>query len=175
MAAPHGPPEPSSGLGGGQRIGGQPAGTFENVAAAANADALNGPLASGPAFVDARGLDREQIELLQRWYEGGSPEGNPADLPPMPRWTSGWQLGEPDLVIEPEETYVLPADGVDVFRNLIIPIPNERTRYVRTIDLRPGNPRIVPKAAPVRPKPVMTSSKISRIPYLVQIDRNRSR
>ena len=101
------------------------------------------PSEENRAFVDARGLDREQIESFRRWYEGGSPEGDPAELPPMPEWTAGWQLGEPDLVIEPGEEYVLPADGVDVFRNLIIPIPNERTRYVRTIDLRPGNPKIV--------------------------------
>ena len=101
------------------------------------------PAEDGPAFTGARGLSREQIELLQRWYKNGSPEGDPADLPPMPEWTVGWQLGQPDLEIEPAETYTLPADGVDIFRNLIVPIPNERTRYVRTIDLRPGNSRIV--------------------------------
>ena len=31
------------------------------------------------------------------------------------------------------------------------------------------------KAAPVRPKPVMTSSKIRRMPCFVQISRSRSR
>ena len=31
------------------------------------------------------------------------------------------------------------------------------------------------KAAPVRPNPVITSSKISRMPCLVQISRSRSR
>ena len=32
-----------------------------------------------------------------------------------------------------------------------------------------------PQAAPVRPKPVMTSSKINRMPYFVQISRSRCR
>ncbi len=95
------------------------------------------------AFVDERGLSDEEIGLFRRWREAGAAEGDPADLPPLPKWTAGWALGEPDLVIEPAESYTLPADGTDIFRNLVIPIPVDQRRYVRTIDLRPGNPRIV--------------------------------
>lgn len=94
------------------------------------------------AFTGERGLSEREIDLLRRWYEAGAPEGDPQELPPLPRWAEGWQLGAPDLVLEPDETYTLPADGIDVFRNLIIPIPIDRSRYVRTIDLRPENPRV---------------------------------
>ena len=37
----------------------------------------------------------------------GAPEGNPADLPKPPMFSSGWQLGTPDLVLTLPEPYVL--------------------------------------------------------------------
>ena len=101
------------------------------------------PAADVGDFEGRRGLSDEQIDLLKRWHEEGSLEGRRDKLPPRPQWTEGWQLGPPDLVIEPSQDYTLPADGIDIFRNLIIPIPVEQRRYVRTIDLRPGNPLIV--------------------------------
>jgi mono/diheme cytochrome c family protein len=47
-------------------------------------------------LVGERRLTPEQIDLVRRWADGGAPEGDPAALPPLPRWTAGWQLGEPD-------------------------------------------------------------------------------
>ena len=94
-------------------------------------------------FVGERHLSDEQIDRIQRWVSQGSPEGEEVDLPPLPKWKSGWQLGEPDLVIEMPEPFLLPADGVDVFRNFVIPIPIDGERFVRAIELRPGNKRIV--------------------------------
>lgn len=35
-------------------------------------------------FKDDRGLTQEQIEIIADWVEGGSPQGNPAYLPPKP-------------------------------------------------------------------------------------------
>ena len=44
-------------------------------------------------------LTDAQIATLGRWLEDGSLEGNAADLPAAPRFASGWQAGEPDLVV----------------------------------------------------------------------------
>jgi tetratricopeptide (TPR) repeat protein/mono/diheme cytochrome c family protein len=100
--------------------------------------------APGPhAFVDARGLTDEQIAMIAQWVKDGAVEGDPADLPPAPTWTEGWQLGEPDLVVSMDETYVLRAEGTDVFRNFVLPIPIDRARWVRAVELRPGNPKVV--------------------------------
>jgi tetratricopeptide (TPR) repeat protein len=94
-------------------------------------------------FVGRRSLTREQIDMFKRWYEGGSPRGDPQQLPPRPRWTEGWQLGPPDLVIEAAETFTVPADGIDVFRNIVVPVDIEQPRWVSAVELRPGNKRIV--------------------------------
>jgi tetratricopeptide (TPR) repeat protein len=41
------------------------------------------------------------------------------------------------------EPYTLPAGGRDVLRNFVLPIPVSNTRYVRGIEFRPGNNRVV--------------------------------
>jgi mono/diheme cytochrome c family protein len=62
-------------------------------------------------FVGHRPLSDEEIAVVQRWLADGAPEGDPRDLPPLPRWTDGWQLGTPDLVVTLAQPYVLPAEG----------------------------------------------------------------
>ena len=94
-------------------------------------------------FDGERLLTADQIGVIGQWMAEGATEGDPAELPPLPQWTAGWQLGKPDLVVTMPEPYTLPAEGTDVFRNFVIPIPVPTTRYVRTVELRPGNPKIV--------------------------------
>ncbi len=87
-------------------------------------------------FADERRLSAGQLGLLEQWIADGTPEGAAAALPPMPQWTDGWQLGPPDLVVTMPETYTLPPDGKDIYRNFIIPIPNTRDRHVRAVEFR---------------------------------------
>ena len=64
----------------------------------------------GAGFVGSRRLSVRDLGLLQQWVDDGALEGDPLDLPTAPQWTEGWQLGEPDLVVEMVEPYTLPAD-----------------------------------------------------------------
>ena len=94
-------------------------------------------------FAEERRLKQEQISLVSNWIEQGKPEGDPQDLPALPVWVEGWQLGEPDLELAMPEPFTLPAEGQDVFRNFTIPVSIPATRYVRGLEFRPGNARIV--------------------------------
>jgi tetratricopeptide (TPR) repeat protein len=94
-------------------------------------------------FVGHRPLTGGEIDLLQRWVADGVLEGDAADLPPAPRWTDGWQLGSPDLVVTLTQPYLLGADGTDVSRVFVLPVPIDAVRYVRGVEFRPGNPRVV--------------------------------
>jgi len=94
-------------------------------------------------FLGERGLSDEEIERIRVWVEQGAVEGDLADLPSPPEFAEGWKLGEPDLVLSMEEPFTLPAEGVDVFRNFVLPIPVSKPRWVKAVELRPGNPRIV--------------------------------
>lgn len=94
-------------------------------------------------FLGERRLSSAQIALFQRWFDAGTPEGNPTDLPSAPRWTDGWQLGQLDLVVRMPRMFTLPAEGRDVYRNFVLPVSLKETRYVRAVEFRPDNLRIV--------------------------------
>src|SRR5262249_31118258 len=63
--------------------------------------------------------------------------------PPLPQWSGDWQLGRPDLIVTLPRPYTLAAQGRDVYRNFVVPIPVSRTRYVKGVEFRPGNPKVV--------------------------------
>lgn len=94
-------------------------------------------------FVGDRRLSDAELELLASWEQAGAPEGVPADLPPLPTFNEGWQLGEPDLVLEMPEEFEVPADGENVFRWFAIPVNLPKDRMVQAVEFRPGNPQIV--------------------------------
>jgi Flp pilus assembly protein TadD len=94
-------------------------------------------------FVNERRLADAQIAMIEAWAEGGAREGDPARRPPVPTFPSGWQLGTPDLVLQAEEAYTLPARGTDAFRNFVLRVPSAATRYVRAIEFRADNPRVL--------------------------------
>ena len=94
-------------------------------------------------FVGERRLTEQQIKNLKLWSEQGKVEGAPADLPPIPKFNEGWQLGQPDLIVKMPLAYTLRAGGKDVFRNFVIPVPLTKTRYVRAVEILPGNKKIV--------------------------------
>ncbi len=94
-------------------------------------------------FLDSRALTTAEIDVIQRWVAAGAPEGDSGDLPPVPQFASGWQYGVPDLVVTMPEPYLLRADGPDVFRTFVLPIPLPAARFVEAIEFRPGNARAV--------------------------------
>jgi len=99
-----------------------------------------------PGYGDFAGslrLSDSQIDILARWVSQGMPEGDPADLPAAPRFTEGWQLGTPDMIVRMSQVYHLNAAAGDVFRNFVLPVNLKETKYVRAFELRPGNKRVV--------------------------------
>jgi len=94
-------------------------------------------------FANERRLDPKEIELIRLWAASGAIEGKVEDLPPVPAWSGEWQLGKPDLVVEVPEAYSLAAEGKDVYRNLVAPIPIDGKRFVLGVEFRPGNYKVV--------------------------------
>jgi len=94
-------------------------------------------------FANERRLRDDQIAMIQQWAAHGTPEGDPSEKPAPPTFPSGWQLGTPDLVVTMPEAYTLPARGGDVFRNFVFPVPAAPARYVRAIEFRTDNPKVL--------------------------------
>ena len=87
-------------------------------------------------IVGERRLTADQIATIQRWVDGGKPEGSPNDLPKPPSFPDGWQLGRPDLIVSPPAPYTLKPGGEDVYRNLVIRAPVARDMFVRAVEFR---------------------------------------
>jgi tetratricopeptide (TPR) repeat protein/mono/diheme cytochrome c family protein len=94
-------------------------------------------------FADELRLSDDQINLIQKWVDQGVVEGDPADLPPSPKFVEGWRLGQPDMILKAEKPFVLPAQGTDTYWNFIFRVPIQETRWVKAIEIRPGDKRYV--------------------------------
>ena len=94
-------------------------------------------------FADDLRLPDAEIDRIQRWVEQGAMEGNPADLPPQPKFVEGWRLGQPDLILTASKPLTLPPQGTDTYWNFILPVPIQETRWVKAVEIRPGDKRYV--------------------------------
>jgi hypothetical protein len=101
------------------------------------------PEPGGLKFGDERRLTDEQIVTIRKWVDQGMLEGKPSDLPAAPKFVEGWRLGQPDLILKAARPYVLPASGIDQYWNFILPVPIDGTRWVRAIEIHPGDKRLV--------------------------------
>lgn len=99
--------------------------------------------AEGPPFQNERRLSEAEIRTLAAWADGGAPAGDPKDAPPPRQFADGWQLGTPDLVLEPTRDFRLGGTGKDLFRCFVLPTDLTEERFVSAIEVRPGNPRVV--------------------------------
>lgn len=114
------------------------------------------PSPDGPGMAGERLLDPAQIEMILAWAYAGAPEGDASSAPTPPEWSDGWSLGEPDLVVQTEDGFPVPAEGDEMFRNMVLSPPLDRPRWVRAVELRPGHQKVVHHAT-VRVDPTSSS------------------
>jgi hypothetical protein len=96
-------------------------------------------------FEGERRLTAEEIATIVQWVEDGTPEGAASDLPP-PVQFADWPLGEPDVVLEPDEEFTIEL-GDDVFRCFSLPTDLRGDRFLSAIDVRPESREIVHHAS----------------------------
>lgn len=84
-------------------------------------------------------LSDKQIRTLAAWVKAGMPEGNPAKLKPMPKFTKGWQLGTPNLIVKMPKAFPVPAGGPDIYRSFVVPLNLQEDKWVTAIEVRPGD------------------------------------
>ncbi|MEQ1353039.1 MAG: tetratricopeptide repeat protein, partial [Candidatus Acidiferrum sp.] len=83
------------------------------------------------------------IALISNWVEQGAVEGAAADLPRTPVFVEGWQMGRPDAIVKAEKPYQLPAGGNDQYWNFIFRNPVKQTRWLKGMEVRPGDKHVV--------------------------------
>jgi hypothetical protein len=96
-----------------------------------HADAARG------TFSNDRRLTDSDKDTLIRWVSAGAPEGNPKDLPPAPKFTEGWEIGKPDVVLA-ITPYTVPASGTIDYQNFSVPTNFAEDKWIQAIEVRPG-------------------------------------
>jgi len=101
------------------------------------------PSTDGLPFQEDAHLSEHAIALFQKWLDDGLAEGNSSDLPPVPKFSSGWQLGQPDLVLHAASPFTIPASGSDVYWNFVFRPALKSERFIKAIEIHPGDKRLV--------------------------------
>jgi hypothetical protein len=88
-------------------------------------------------------LSAADISTINRWVDGGTPQGTPSLAPPVPVYsTTGVIPGTPDLVVR-IPTYTSTATTGDVYQCFAIPSGLLTDKFIRAFEAVPGNPAMV--------------------------------
>jgi len=94
-------------------------------------------------FRNERLLSQKEIDTIVAWVDAGSPKGDDADLPALPKFAKGWSWGEPDMIIPMPVEFEVPAEGELPMQNFYVPVPFKEDKWVEAVELRPGNAAVV--------------------------------
>ena len=90
-------------------------------------------------LLDERYLEDEEIDLIVSWVESGAIQGDPTLEYPMPEFPEDSALGEPDLILEMEESHFIEGNYEDDYRCFVFSLDNEEEIELSAIEFRPGN------------------------------------
>lgn len=88
-------------------------------------------------FINDCSLSDSDKTTLLTWLDAGKPEGNPNDAPKPRTFSSEWQIGEPDLVLQLPEPIAVKASGTMPYQNVTIETNFTEDRYVSAIEVMP--------------------------------------
>jgi mono/diheme cytochrome c family protein len=103
------------------------------------------PWGADPAighFANDPSLTRDEIETIARWVDGGAPKGD-TPLPPPPTYSDEWKIGTPDLIVQMDKPFPVPASGLVEYQFFQIPTHLTEDTWIQAIEVRPGDPRVV--------------------------------
>ncbi len=86
-------------------------------------------------------IEDTEVDTISRWVDAGAPQGDPSELPTLPTFPEGWQLGEPDLTVTLPRVDV-PAEGPDYYPDLSHTLDLPEKRWIRGIEVRPSNRKV---------------------------------
>ena len=89
-------------------------------------------------FSNDRRLTSQEKDTLVRWASNGAPKGNAKDMPALPKFPEGWEIGKPDVVIPISKPYEVPASGTIAYQFFTAPTNFAEDKWIQAIEVRPG-------------------------------------
>lgn len=88
-------------------------------------------------------LSARELDVILVWATGGTPQGSPANTPPVVTLKTEWSLGRPDLALQMPSEFVFAADKMEDVQEFVLPTGTANDRWIKAVDLLPGTPAIV--------------------------------
>jgi hypothetical protein len=89
-------------------------------------------------FANDPSLTKREIETITNWVKAGAPAGNENDAVPVHRWTAGWNMAPPDLILKMPRPVKIPASGDIEYTYEIVPTKFTEGKWVEMSELRPS-------------------------------------
>jgi hypothetical protein len=103
------------------------------------------------SFVHDYTVPKREVELLVSWIEGGAPRGEAKDYPKEEIdkliTSNEWELGAPDLILQPDQETRIAPEGDDETRCFVLPSNLKEDRWISAIDFQPGAGAVVYSAS----------------------------
>jgi Copper type II ascorbate-dependent monooxygenase, C-terminal domain len=87
-------------------------------------------------FRNDKSLSQKEIDTIVSWAKTGAKEGNLADMPALPKFSEGWQIGTPDAVFEIPAEFEIPARGTIDYQYFEVPTNFADDRWVQAGEIR---------------------------------------
>ncbi|HLJ18045.1 MAG TPA: hypothetical protein VKV15_26360 [Bryobacteraceae bacterium] len=88
-------------------------------------------------------LTDQQINIVRRWAEASAPAGDPNDAPPAKSLSDGWRMGEPNVVLTLPKPQQITGNGQDLWKYIVFEKTFDHDTWVRGLEIRPGNRKVV--------------------------------
>ncbi|MEP6491555.1 MAG: redoxin domain-containing protein [bacterium] len=85
---------------------------------------------------DRRLPDRDVADML-RWVKNGAAEGLAKDAPLSRKWTSGWNIGKPDAIVQIPDTFRVPAQGVVAYKYSYAQTKFDEDKWITAMEIKP--------------------------------------
>jgi hypothetical protein len=100
-----------------------------------------------PWFADPRygkfsndpSLTAQQIAVIAAWVDAGASAGSPKDAPPPRHWAQGWNIPQPDKVVQMPRPVSLPVNGDVEYTYEIVPSGFAEDTWVQMAEIRPSS------------------------------------
>jgi hypothetical protein len=91
-------------------------------------------------FKDDPSLSDQEIATIVAWVDGGAPEGNRADMPPLRQFEDAdrWHIGKPDLIVSMPVEFTVKPQNSDWWGNFVADSGLTEDRYIKAVETKPS-------------------------------------
>lgn len=93
-------------------------------------------------FAHERTLSEDEIDIIAAWAEADGPQGDLANAPTPPVYSSLAEITSPNATARMED-YAIPPSSSDLYRCFVLPVVNTEDNFIKRLEVIPGNREVV--------------------------------